>query len=239
MFLPNSEMSYGEQATLEGILAMAAPRTSVEIGTYTGGSLRRIAARSGHVHTFDLVSHVTERLPNVTYHLGDSAAAVPALLSRLHAEGTTVDFAFVDGDHSRDGVRRDALSLFDSPAVVEAVIVFHDIANEGVRAGVQDAIAGRTDLAYVDLSFAVPANSSRAWAESWGGLGLVVVDKTGAHWKLPRQRHANADWRSTTQRGPAWRLFTPARSAKRAVGYRVRPLVRRLRGVRGRRAPRP
>ncbi|HEY8584749.1 MAG TPA: class I SAM-dependent methyltransferase [Capillimicrobium sp.] len=237
MFLPNSEMSYGEQATLEGILAMATPSTSVEIGTYTGGSLRRIAGRSGHVHTFDLVSHVTERLPNVAYHLGDSATTVPALLRRLHAEGTAVDFAFVDGDHARDGVRRDALSLLDSPAVVDTIIVFHDIANEGVRAGVQDALAGRDDLAFVDLSFAVPASTGRFLAESWGGLGLVVVDKTGSSWKLPRQRLPNADWRTTTQRGPVWRASAPARAAKRAAGYRVRPLIRRVRGVRGRQAP--
>ncbi len=226
-------MSPGEQATLEGLLAMVAPKLSLEIGTYTGGSLRRIASRSDEVHTFDLMSHVKEKLPNVTYHLGDSGVEVPRVLDVLAAEGRNVDFAFVDGNHARAGVRRDAESLLASPALRRSVIVFHDIANEDVRAGVQDAIRGRADLAFVDLSFAVPAATSRIIGEAWGGLGVVIVDPDRALWPCATEIRENTWWPTTTPRSPAWRALGPIRVAKRRAMYRARPVVRKLRGVRG------
>jgi|GEM_PF-5343270 len=122
-------MSPGEQASPAGVPAMVKPATAVEIGTYTGASLARIAAMSGCVHTFDLVGHVDSHPSNVRYHLGDSAVTVPRVLA--------------DGDHSRAGAYRDACNVFDSPATKDAVILFHDIANEAVRGAVRDAIAGR------------------------------------------------------------------------------------------------
>ena len=83
MFVPQALMSGGEQATLEGLLAMVAPSVSLEIGTHTGGSLVRIARASEEVHTFDLEDLVAEPLPNVIYHLGDSAHEVPRVLAEL------------------------------------------------------------------------------------------------------------------------------------------------------------
>lgn len=236
MFAKDAEMSPGEQAVLEGLLAMVEPKVSVEIGTYTGGSLWHIASRSDEVHTFDLVSHVTEKLPNVTYHLGDSAIEVPRVLSALAADGKSVDFAFVDGDHARAGVRRDTENLLNSPAMRRGVIAFHDIANEDVRAGVQDGIRGRTDLAFVDLSFVVPAATSRLLGEAWGGLGVVIVDPDRSIWPHPPEVRENAWWRTTTRRSKTWRALAPLRVAKRRALYRLRPIVRGIRGVRGARA---
>jgi predicted O-methyltransferase YrrM len=226
----DTEMSPGEQASLAGVLAMVAPEVSVEIGTYTGGSLARIAAFSGHVHTFDLVSHVDSHLPEVDYHLGDSAVTVPQVLAELEQAGTAVDFVLVDGDHSRQGAYRDACSVFDSPATSGAVILFHDIANEAVRGAVQDAIMGR-DFRFVDLSFAVSAQAPPLLGECWGGLGLVV--RGGDFWPHPDQVRANAGWPTTINPGLVWRAFAPLREAKRRAAYRLRPLVRRYRGVRG------
>jgi predicted O-methyltransferase YrrM len=232
----DTEMSPGEQATLAGVLAMVSPQTSLEIGTYRGGSLARIAAFSGHVHTFDLVSHVESHLPDVDYHLGDSAVTVPRVLSELEKEGTAVDFVLVDGDHSRSGAYLDACNVFDSDATAEAVILFHDIANEGVRAAVKDALEGR-DFRFVDLSFAVSAQTPPLLGECWGGIGLVV--RGGGLWPHPAQVRANAGWPTTIKPGLVWRLFAPVRGAKRWAAYRLRPFIRRRRGVRGADTPAP
>jgi predicted O-methyltransferase YrrM len=163
-------MSVGEQLALEGLLSTIKPRIAIEIGTYKGGSLRRIAAHSAHVHTFDLVSHVDDHYPNVTYHLGDSAIMVPRLLADLEQKGWSVDFVLVDGDHSADGAYRDARAVLSSIVTRHASVAFHDIANEDVREGVRRAIAEQQDLAYVDLSFIVPSGTSSLLGEAWGGL---------------------------------------------------------------------
>lgn len=226
----DTEMSPGEQATLTGLLSMVAPKISVEIGTYKGGSLKRIAALSDHVHTFDLVSHVQDKLPNVDYHLGDSATSVPQVLAGLERDGSMVDFVLVDGDHSRVGVYLDACNVFDSQATRSAVVLFHDIANEGVRAAVRDALGGRR-FEYVDLSFAVPSQAPPMLREAWGGLGLVVIG--GPLWPHDPDTRANVGWPTTTRPGLLWRALGPVRTVKRAVFYRLRPLARRIRGVRG------
>src|SRR5690348_6240653 len=59
------QMSFGERAALEGVLAQLRPRLAVEIGTAEGGSLERIAAYSEEVHSIDLTHEpVTRALPD-------------------------------------------------------------------------------------------------------------------------------------------------------------------------------
>src|SRR4051812_27377118 len=48
------QMSPGERAAFEGVLAQLQPRLAIEIGTAEGGSLERIAANSADVHAVDL-----------------------------------------------------------------------------------------------------------------------------------------------------------------------------------------
>ena len=87
------QMTYGERSALEGILSQLKPKVSIEIGTAEGGSLRRVARHSGHVHSFDLVTpdSSVQELENVTFHTGDSHALVPELLAKLAGEGGAVD----------------------------------------------------------------------------------------------------------------------------------------------------
>ena len=49
------QMSFGERAAIEGVLAQLRPQLAIEIGTAEGGSLERIAAHSERVISFDLV----------------------------------------------------------------------------------------------------------------------------------------------------------------------------------------
>lgn len=234
LFSAHSEMSYGEQAALTGVLSILKPRLALELGTFRGGSLAPIAAYSDEVHTFDLASHVTESLPNVTYHIGDSYTALPRVLAELAEAQRHVDFVLVDGNHSRAGVEADMTNLLHSPALNTTVILLHDCANEGVREGARNAIRRADGLAYADLSFvAPPARRSSPLSESWGGLGIVVVDRPGELWTLERQVLRNVRWPTSGTRSLAWHALRPARSFKRDLMYRVRPLYRRLLGTRG------
>ena len=138
-----SQMRFGERYALEGLLSFLEPGLSIEVGTAQGGSLHRLAAHSREVHSFDIVPEVANlegQFPNVEFHIGDSATLLPELLDGLADQGRNVDFALVDGDHTAEGVQRDARALLDADACRETVIVFHDAANDDVRAGL-DALA--------------------------------------------------------------------------------------------------
>jgi hypothetical protein len=227
-------MAYGEQAAFEGLLARLKPTVSVEIGTYMGGSLACLARHSDHVHTFDLVSHVDERLPNVTYHLGDSAVLVPRVLQDLAANGSNVDFVLVDGDHAPKGVERDVLNLLTSPALRRTVILLHDVHNEGVRLGIKRALRMKhQDVKFVDLSWVPSARNGQPLGELWGGLGMIVVDQNGTLWPDHRSTAQNVKWRASTPRPMYWHALSPVRRMKRAAMYAVRPYYRKWRGTRG------
>jgi hypothetical protein len=175
------QMSLGERAAIEGVLAQLRPLLAIEIGSMEGACLRRIAAYAQEVHSFDLTPPTLALPDNVTLHTGDSHELLPEFLAELAAAGRTVDFVIVDGDHTPDGVRRDLEDLLDSPSLARTVILIHDTANERVRAGL-DAVrfAAWPKVARVELDwlpgqlFAEPALHN----ELWYGLGLVLVDST-------------------------------------------------------------
>lgn len=175
------QMSFGERAALEGLLAQCRPRLAIEIGTAEGGSLERVAAYSEEVHSFDLArpTGTPGELANVSFHEGDSHVVLPEFLAELAAAGRNVDFVLVDGDHSSDGVRSDLMDLLGSPAVGRALIVVHDTMNEVVREGVERVpFAAYPKVAYVELDF-VAGHMFREPSlrhELWGGLGLIAVD---------------------------------------------------------------
>jgi hypothetical protein len=177
------QMTWGERFALEGLLSQLRPALALETGTAQGGSLRRIAAHAGEVHSFDIDPKVAElgaELPNVTFHIGDSAEQLPGILAELADSGRHVDFALVDGDHTSEGVRRDAHALLDSDACRTTVIVFHDAANDAVRDGL-DALdlADHPKVKACMLDF-VPGYLCRPDhpqypLATWNGLGLVVL----------------------------------------------------------------
>lgn len=176
------QMAPGERAAIEGLLAQIRPKLAIEVGTAEGGSLRRIAHYSEEVHTFDLGPSVDPaEFPNVTFHVGDSHELLPKLLEELAAAGRNVDFALVDGDHRPAGARKDLEDLLGSPALRSSTVVMHDTMNEGVRAGFRRIPWGSfPSVAYADLSFVQLDQSATGLGERWGGLGLVVVDASGA-----------------------------------------------------------
>ena len=182
---PNCQMSYGERAALEGLLAQLKPELAIEIGTAEGGSLARIAAHSAEVHSFDLVEPdpAARELAGVTFHTGDSHRLLPELLARFAEEGRNVDFVLVDGDHSSEGVRQDVHDLLESPAIAQTIIVLHDTMNEMVRAGLEDVryeAYPKVEYVELDLVAGYMFREPSLLHELWGGLGLIVVDSSRA-----------------------------------------------------------
>ncbi|HWX97259.1 MAG TPA: class I SAM-dependent methyltransferase [Solirubrobacteraceae bacterium] len=164
---------------------MTKPRLAIEIGRAEGGSLRRIATHSRRVVSLDLVEPYsdTAAIANVRALTGDSHVLLPLELARIDDAGEMVDFVLVDGDHSTDGVRSDVEQLLNSPAVSDTVILVHDTLNEDVRHGLEQVDYNEYEhVAWVDLDF-IPGYVARIperFGECWGGVGLIVVDSTGA-----------------------------------------------------------
>ena len=228
LFEQSAQMTFGEQAAIEGVLARLRPRVSIELGTASGGSLSRIAQWSGEVHTFDFAHRVDETaLPNVTFHRGDAGTRLPEVLRELEARGMVVDFVLVDGDHSPDGVQRDVEALLGSTAVIETVILLHDTANEGVRQGIRSGHPERHGkVVYADLSFVPTFDPESPVSEAWGGLGLIIVDAPRRNWPQRRAIKPNVAWSTTTRAAHAWRFVAPGRRLVRPVAYRLRKVIR-------------
>lgn len=192
-FAPDQwQMTTGERLALEGLLSQLQPRLAVEIGTASGGSLRRILHHSEEVHSFDLVPHDLRPdvpLDNLTHHVGDSHVELPRLLAEFAAAGRNVDFVLVDGDHSSSGVQRDVEDLLASPAVGRTVMAIHDVNNPEVRSGLCN-VAWDTypKVCQVELDcvpgFIFAEEGLRN--ELWGGLGVVLID--GAAPQYGRER---------------------------------------------------
>jgi hypothetical protein len=173
------QMSLGERAAVEGVLAQLQPSLAIEIGSAEGACLQRIAAHAGEVHSFDLQPPTLEVPANATLHTGDSHVLLPQFLSELAEQDRNVDFVIVDGDHTPEGVRQDLEDLLDSRALARSVILIHDTANERVRRGVDAVRYGAwPKVTHVELDwvpghlFAEPALRN----ELWYGIGLVLID---------------------------------------------------------------
>jgi cephalosporin hydroxylase len=215
---PTWQMSFGERAALEGVLTQVRPRVAIEIGSAEGGSLRRLAAHAGRVHSID-VDHapLAGQVPaNVTLHTGDSAEVLPRLLRALTADGEAVGLALVDGDHSYDGVKRDLENLLTARCTARSAILVHDTMNAEVRAGVESvSLDQHPGVVYYELDF-VPGYVYRrgvARDMAWGGLGLILLDteRCGAYVISPRQDLYFEPFRAM------YRLRSEAR-AQRAAG---------------------
>lgn len=175
------QMSLGERAAIEGVLADLKPEIAIEIGSMEGACLRHLAVHAGEVHSFDLAPPTLPQPDNVTLHTGDSHELLPPFLTELAGKGRNVDLAIVDGDHTPQGVRRDIEDLLDSAAVARTVMLIHDTANERVRRGIEAVrFAAWPKVTHVELDwipgrlFAEPALRN----ELWFGLGLVLVDSS-------------------------------------------------------------
>jgi hypothetical protein len=230
-FLDESwQMSLGERAVVEGLLAQMRPGLAIEIGTAEGGSLRRIAAHSQEVHSIDIADTGVAAPENAQLHIGDSRELLPGLLRRFEAGERNVDFVFVDGDHTAEGVRADLVNLVSSTALRRTLILIHDTFNESVREGIESVgFEDFPDVQYVHLDFICGyiARSGPFAGQLWGGLGLVLVDVT-AETRRGEDVQESFFFDAYSMipiaaRRQAWRRITaPLRTRGRTAGRRAR-----------------
>lgn len=154
-FQPNQIRS--EVTRLLHVLAAAKPRHLLEIGSQGGGNLfllSRVAAPDARILSIDLnfspaqmaaypsLAAPTQRL---TCFKGDSSS--PEMLRRVQAwlGGARLDFLFIDGDHSLEGVTADYRTY--APLVAPGgLIAFHDIVPDHTTRHGRHTIANAGDV---------------------------------------------------------------------------------------------
>lgn len=130
---------------LGNIIERLKPRTVLEIGTSKGGTLfiwARLAAKDAHLVSVDLPGGENNwaypRWKEPLYRkFASKMQTIDLLRGNSHSEemlaavkevlhGKDLDFLFIDGDHSYEGVRSDFL-LYRSLVRKGGLIAFHDI----------------------------------------------------------------------------------------------------------------
>ncbi|HUQ38263.1 MAG TPA: class I SAM-dependent methyltransferase [Aestuariivirga sp.] len=176
-----------ELVPLLSLLKGLRPRTVMEIGTANGGTLfmmTRICAPEAMILSLDLPGgpfgggYTEDRvplyeafaLPGQTVRLirADSHNAESLVKVRQLLDHRTVDFLFIDGDHTYEGVRRD-FEMYAPLVSPGGFIAFHDIV---YAEGVQKFWA---EVAPTYLS----AREFVASAEPIFGIGLLQMPKSG------------------------------------------------------------
>lgn len=106
-----------------------APDRILETGVFTGGTLARFAAAFPEATVVGIdPSPQTERAPYGTMIVTGSSHDEEVRSKALELLGGPPDFVHVDGDHSLEGVLRDALWCVELDV---PVVAFHDIATIG------------------------------------------------------------------------------------------------------------
>jgi cephalosporin hydroxylase len=166
------------------------PQTVLEIGTAKGGTLflfSRLAAPTAQLMSVDLpfgrfgggypsykaALYRSFALPGQTIHLIRADSHAPQTFDQVKSllNGQTVDFLFIDGDHSLQGVRKD-FELFSQFLTDRGLIAFHDIVP-----GPPDAVGGVPvfwqELKKADGFHAETVELVSDWQQ--GGLGIGVL----------------------------------------------------------------
>jgi cephalosporin hydroxylase len=136
-----------EIASLGNIVKELKPKTVLEIGTRKGGTLflfSRLADAEATVVSVDLPGgefgggypewkielYQSFRLPQQTMHLVRADSHAPETHERVQSifGRNPIDFVFLDGDHTYEGVKKD-FEFYSKLVRKGGVIAFHDIAN--------------------------------------------------------------------------------------------------------------
>jgi SAM-dependent methyltransferase len=178
---PGLLMGYTEVAFFNSLLSSQRPTCAIEIGTETGATLAAIARYSKQVVSIDIDPGVQARLsgsfPNVAFVTGSSQQLLRPVIQKITEQGLSVDFVFIDGDHSADGVRTDIEAFLTYRPSKQLVIVMHDSFNPECRRGILAADwASSPYCHFVDVDFApgVLHPDAPVHRQMWGGLAYAL-----------------------------------------------------------------
>ncbi|MEA2298781.1 MAG: hypothetical protein QOF77_1717 [Solirubrobacteraceae bacterium] len=183
---PAGEMSRGERAALEGILAACAPRLALQLGP-AGGD--RLARHAEEVHAFDHAEAepTEEQAPRppgeataeVILHAGDRHRLLAAALAEFAVAERNVDFVLLDAAARPDGLRHILDRLLDSAALARTTILVYGATTEHGRReldAVRFAAWPKVALVEPDLLPGHVLAEEPGRHQLRGGLALVVLD---------------------------------------------------------------
>lgn len=168
----------GEFVYLIEAVMQLQPAVILEIGSMNGGSLKawRMAAPDAEIISVSLKDGPFgggAPTPDVANVWLDADSHSPATLTMVMQvlDGRNIDFLFIDGDHTYDGVRQD-FAMYSWLVRRGGLISLHDILAHEPETGVYvkelwDELEERFDTA----KFVVP-KSLRDYGV-WGGIGMV------------------------------------------------------------------
>jgi predicted O-methyltransferase YrrM len=178
-----------ELAALGEILAEQRPERALEIGTAHGGTLlllTRLASPRATIVSVDLPGgrfgggygprrrwfYQRFARSGQQLHLLQGDSHSPEMLDRTGTvfKGLSLDYLFIDGDHTYEGVRQD-FELYSPLVRKGGVIAFHDIAEHPPAVGCEVArFWGEVKTRYRHSEFIEDTN------QGWAGIGVLYVD---------------------------------------------------------------
>jgi len=164
------------------------PRTILEIGTARGGTLfllTGVISKNALVVSLDLPGgrfgggyvrwkiplYRSFALPNQKIYLIRKNSHERATLDEVKAvlRGEKVDFLFIDGDHTYEGVKKD-FEMYKSLVKKGGTIAFHDIVPHPPEDGCQvNKFWNEIKNRYKAIEFV------EDWNQKWGGIGLIKI----------------------------------------------------------------
>lgn len=130
-----------EFAEFVGFLRAREPETALEIGVFQGGTLyvwARALSSVRHVTCVDkpVWNEMTHRRRRALYPTFSENVSIDVIFGDSHSDSTyeevaestggDVDFLFIDGDHSYEGVSRD-FEMYRRVVGDDGIVAFHDI----------------------------------------------------------------------------------------------------------------
>ncbi len=181
------QMSRAEKYCFIHLLQHLKPETSIEIGTFMGGSLQVISKFSKQVYSIDISEapkkFLEDKFSNVQFRVGESHALIPQVLKEIDANNQKLEFILVDGDHTTKAVQRDLKAILNYPHKHPVTIILHDSFNPQCRKGIKSIDYSKyPHVNYVELDYIGGSYwHNETFREMWGGFAMITIDPKHHH----------------------------------------------------------
>ena len=176
------QMSRAEKYCLIHLLENINPEYSIEIGTYKGGSLQVLSKYSKKVYSIDVDSEPKNKLQNlfknVTFKVGKSHDIIHNVIKEIESKNGKLNFILVDGDHSKNGVKKDLECILSHNFKHPLTVILHDSFNPQCRLGMKSVEYKKYNfIEHIDLDYIHGCFSpNKNYKEMWGGFAIISIN---------------------------------------------------------------